>query len=78
MQAPPNFISRRLDNMLSMSFGPHIISYETPRGFMVPKFTMYDEMSDPFDHIMHFKQLMTLDIGNNALMCKVFLANLHS
>ena len=38
---------------------------------------MYDETSDPFNHIMHFKQLMTLDIGNDALMYKVFLASLH-
>ena len=29
---------------------------------------MYDETSDPFDHIMHFRQLMTLNIGNDALM----------
>lgn len=40
------------------------------------KFTMYDRMSDPFDHLMHFQQLMTLDIGNDVLLCKVFLASL--
>ncbi|KAL6334630.1 hypothetical protein AAG906_019488 [Vitis piasezkii] len=31
---------------------------------------MYDGTSDPFDHTMHFRQLMTLDIGNDALICK--------
>ena len=67
-RAPPDSISRRLDDMLSMSFDPHIISYESPRGFLVPNFIMYDGMSDPFDHIMHFRQLMTLNIGNDALM----------
>ena len=41
-----NFISRQLDDMLSTPFGSHIISYEPPKGFLVPKFTMYDEMSD--------------------------------
>lgn len=70
-------INRRLDDMLSTSFGPYIINYELPRGFVVPKFTMYDGISDLFDHIMHFRQLMTLDIGNVVLMCKVFLAILH-
>ena len=45
---------------------------------MVPKFMTYDETIDPFDHIMHYKQLMTLDIGNDALLCKVFPASLHS
>ena len=26
---------------------------------------------------MHFQQLMTLDIGNDVLLCKVIPANLH-
>ena len=63
--------------MFSMSFDPHIISYEPSKGLMVPKFTIYDGISDLFDHIMHFMQLMTLDIGNDALLCKVFPASLH-
>ena len=63
--------------MLSTLFDPHIINYESSREFIVPKFTMYDRTSDPFDHIMHFRQLMTLNIGNDALLCKVFLTSLH-
>ena len=77
-QASPDFISRRLDDMLSTSFGPHIISYKLPKGFVVPKFTMYDGTNDSFDHIMHFRQLMTLDIRNDTLICKVFPTSLHS
>ncbi|KAL6324418.1 hypothetical protein AAG906_013022 [Vitis piasezkii] len=69
--------NRRLDDMFSMPFNPHIINYEPLRGYMVPKFRTYDGTSDPFDYIMHYRQLMTLDIGNDALLCKVFLANLH-
>ena len=63
--------------MLSMSFDPHIINYESSKGFIVPKFTTYDLTSDLFDHIMHFRQLITLDIGNETLFCKVFSASLH-
>ena len=63
--------------MLSTPFDPHIINYEPSRGFIVPKFMTYDGASDPFDHIMHFRQLMTLDIGNDALLCKIFSASLH-
>ncbi|RVW28614.1 hypothetical protein CK203_100883 [Vitis vinifera] len=48
-----------------------------PRGFLVPKFSAYDGTNDPFDHIMHYRQLMTLDIGNDALLCKVFPASLQ-
>ena len=77
-RASPDSINRQLDDMLSTSFNPHIINYESPKGFAVPKFTMYDGMSDPFDHIMHSRQLITLGIGNDALMCKVFSASLHN
>ena len=57
-QAPPSSISRWLEDMFSTPFGPHIITYEHSRGFIVPKFT-------------------TLDIGNDALFCKVFPTSLH-
>nr|CAN79633.1 hypothetical protein VITISV_038059 [Vitis vinifera] len=63
--------------MLSTPFCSHIIHYEPPRGFLVPKFSTYDGTNDPFDHIMHYRQLMTLDIGNDALLCKVFPASLQ-
>ena len=77
-QVPPGSISQRLDDMLSTPFDPHIIIYEPSRGFILPKFMTYDETHNPFDHIIHFRQLMTFDIGNDTLLCKVFLANLHN
>lgn len=64
--------------MLSTVFDPHIIGYEPPKGFLVPKFTMYDGTSDPFDHLLHYRQLNTLNIGNDVLFYKVFPASLHS
>ncbi|XP_034707722.1 uncharacterized protein LOC117930990 [Vitis riparia] len=70
-------ISKRLDDMLSTIFYSHIVHYDPPRGFLVPKFSMYVGSTDPFDHIMHYRQLMTLDIGNDALLCKVFPASLQ-
>nr|CAN79601.1 hypothetical protein VITISV_015421 [Vitis vinifera] len=63
--------------MLSTPFYSHIIHYEPPRGFLVPKFSIYDGTNDPFNHIMHYRQLMTLDIGNDALLCKVFPVSLQ-
>ena len=74
---PLGSISRRLDDMLSTPFSSRIINYEPPRGFLVLKFSAYDWSSDPFDHIMHYRQLMTLDIGNDALLCKVFPVSLQ-
>lgn len=38
---------------------------------------MYDGMSDPFNHLLHYWQLMTLDFENNVLLNKVFLVSLH-
>ncbi|XP_034679775.1 uncharacterized protein LOC117909836 [Vitis riparia] len=76
-EPPIGSISKRLDDMLSTPFYSHIIHYEPPRGFLVPKFSTYDGSSDPFDHIMHYRQLMTLDIGNDPLLCKVFPASLQ-
>ena len=70
-------INNQLDDMLSTPFNPHIINYNLQGGFMVLKFSTYDGTKDPFDHIMHYKQLMTLDIGNDALLCKVFPASLQ-
>nr|CAN76189.1 hypothetical protein VITISV_011997 [Vitis vinifera] len=63
--------------MLSTPFCSNIIHYKPPRGFLVPKFSTYDGTNDPFDHIMYYRQLMTLDIGNDALLCKVFPASLQ-
>ncbi|RVW31668.1 hypothetical protein CK203_092741 [Vitis vinifera] len=68
IRAPLGSISRWLDDMLFMPFDPHIINYESSKGFIVTKFMAYDGSSDPFNHIIHFRQLMTLDIGNDALL----------
>ena len=54
-RGPPGSVSRRLDDMLSTPFTLNIINYEPLIGFIVPKFSMYDGSSDPFDHIMHYK-----------------------
>ena len=51
-EPPSGSISKKLDDMLSMPFCSHIIHYDPPRGFLVPKFSTYDGSSDPFDHIM--------------------------
>ncbi|RVW88480.1 hypothetical protein CK203_043865 [Vitis vinifera] len=76
-EPPIGSIGTRLDDMLSTPFCSHIIHYEPPRKFLVPKFSTYDGSNDPFNHIMHYHQLMTLDIGNDALLCKVFPASLQ-
>ena len=63
-----------LEDMLSSLLGQHILSYKTPRGFAIPPFSMYDGSSDPYDHMLHFNQVMILSAGNDHLLCKVFPA----
>ena len=46
-EPPIGSISKRLEDMLSTPFCSHIIYYEPPRGFLVPKFSTYDGSSDP-------------------------------
>ena len=40
----------------------------------MPTFAMFDGSSDPYDHMLHFNQAMTLNAINNLLLCKVFPA----
>ena len=68
--------ARGLEDMLSSPLGQHILSYETPRGFVISSFSMYDGSSDPYDHMLHFNQAMILNAGNDRLLCKVFPASL--
>ncbi|KAL6313491.1 hypothetical protein AAG906_005438 [Vitis piasezkii] len=42
-RAPPDSISRRLDDMLSMTFSPHIINYEPPRDSYINSGTSFFE-----------------------------------
>ena len=61
-----------LDDMSASPFVPAILHQDAPPHFMLPKFHMYDGLEDPFDRLMHFHQVMTLQRGNDALVCMVF------
>ena len=74
---PPTTTIRSPDDMLSSLLGRHILNYESPRGFVIPTFTMFDGSTDPYDHMLHYNQVMTLNTDNDLLLCKVFLASLQ-
>ena len=42
----------------------------------MPRFHMFDGSGYRFDHLMHFKQVMTLQCENDSLLCKVFPSSL--
>ena len=52
------------DDMLSSPLGQHILNYEPPRGFVMPSFSMFDGSNDPYDHMLHYNQAMTLNASN--------------
>ena len=65
-----------LDDISSSPFFPAILNQDAPPHFALPKFQMYDGLQDPFDHLMHIRQIMTLQMGNDALLCKALLSSL--
>ena len=73
---PTSTTVRGPKDMLSSPLGQHILSYEPPRGFIIPYFAMYDGSFDPYGHMLHFNQAMILNAGDDRLLCKVFLASL--
>ena len=74
---PPAALIRRPDNMLSSPLRQHILDYESPRGFAIPTFTTFDGSANPYDHMLHYNQVMMLNANNDRLLCKVLLACLR-
>ena len=64
-------------DMLSSPLGQHILDYGPPYGFVIPTFTMFDGSTDPYDHMLHYNQAMTLNADNDLLLCKVFPTSLR-
>ena len=74
---PPVATIQSPDDMLSLPLRRHILDYELPHGFVIPAFTMFDDSIDPYDHMLHYNQSMTLNAGNDLLLYKVFPASLR-
>jgi hypothetical protein len=57
-------------------FSKEIERAHLPGKFFPPNYVMYDGKADPIEHISHFRQSMTLHLGNDALMCRMFPSSL--
>ena len=62
--------------MSSSPFVLAILHQDALLHFFLPKFQMYDGLEDPFNHLMEFCQIMTLQSDNDTLLCKVFPSSL--
>ena len=74
---PLTTLIQRAGDMLSSPMGQHMLDYEPLRGFVIPTFTTFDGLADPYDHMLHYNQAMTLNASNDLLLCKVFPASLR-
>ena len=74
---PPTAAIQGPHDMLSSPIGQHILNCEPPRGFIMLTFVMFDSSSDPYDHMLHYNQAMTLNVSNDHLLCKVFPASVN-
>ena len=43
----------------------------------MPTFAIFDGSNDPYDHMLHYNQEMTLNVENDHLLCKVFSTSLQ-
>ena len=72
----PIAVIRSPDNMLSSFLGQHILNYKPPR-VRHANLCYVRWFSDPYDHMLHYNQAMTLNVGNDHLLSKVFPPSLQ-
>ena len=69
-------MSKALNQISRSPFTHKIEGAKLPRWFHQPTFTIYNDRTDPIEHVSHFNQRMAIYSKNEALMCKVFPSSL--
>ena len=69
-------MSRALDQLSKSPFTCRIEGAALLRRFQQPTFTIYNDNTDPVEHLSQFNQRMAVHSKNKALMCKLFPSNL--
>ncbi|XP_065624849.1 uncharacterized protein LOC136065497 [Quercus suber] len=70
-------MSRALRRVARSPFSDEIERAQMSGRFSRPSFILYDGKTDPFEHVSHYIQMMSLYNQNDALMCKVFPSSLE-
>ena len=50
----PRTLIQRPDDMLFSPLREHILDYKPPHGFSILAFTTFDDLTDPYDHMLHY------------------------
>ena len=69
-------MSRALDQFSKSPFTRRIEGATLLRQFQQPTFTIYNNNTDPVEHVSQFNQRMAVHSKNEALVCKVFPSSL--
>ena len=69
-------IKKALSQISKSPFTRGIEKAKLPRQFHQPTFAMYNDRTDPVEHVSQFKQKMTVHSQDEALMCRVFPSSL--
>ena len=69
-------MKRALNQISKSPFTRGIEKAKLPKRFHQPTFSMYNERTDPIEHVSQFKQKMAVHSQDEALLCKVFPSSL--
>ena len=76
MQTPIDLANLAIRGMSASPFKGWIEDELKPRDFNPHGFEKYMGTSDPVEHIMQYRQRITLETANEALMCKILITTL--
>ena len=71
-----NVMKKALSQISKSPFTRGIEKAKLPMRFHQPTFTMYNEHTDPVEHVSQFKQKMAVHSQDEALLCRVFPSSL--
>ena len=71
-----NVMKKALSQISKSPFTRGIEKEKLPRHFHQPTFIMYNERTDPIEHVSQFKQKMAVHSQDEALLCRVFPSSL--
>ena len=76
LQTPTDLANLAIRGMSASPFEGWIDNELKPRDFNPPNFEKYTGRSDPVAHLMQYRQRITLETANEAIMCKIFITTL--
>ena len=71
-----NVMKKALSQISKSPFARGIENAKLPKRFHQPTFAMYNDCTDPVEHVSQFKQKMAVHSLDEALLCRIFSSSL--